>query len=33
MPPQQPDGLLDVGDQLFGLGAHESMTRPVAGRI
>jgi hypothetical protein len=30
MPPQQPDGPLDVFDQLFRLGAHESLSRPVA---
>jgi predicted PurR-regulated permease PerM len=29
MPPQQPDRPLDVFDQLFRLGAHESVIRPV----
>jgi hypothetical protein len=29
MPPQQPDRLLDVPDQLFRLGAHESLLLPV----
>ena len=33
MPPQQSNRPLDVFDQLFGFGAHDSLNLPLAGRF